>query len=251
MRLKSADGVPAIPASTTIVLGNTVVPYTVEVRPRRRYALIQITAGGQVKLLLPIHYTASQGQEFLREHEAWVLKHYDPCRVLPAKQFVAGEQFYLKNQPLTLHMDIQPGSLSGLFERRGQSELVYRCSTNAAAPPKSVREQLMRWYLAQAHAYIPERIEHFAEIVGKRPARIKIREYATRWGYCRADGLVAFNWRIMQAPVEAIDYVVVHELTHLRFHHHQRPFWEGVGRVLPQYQEQKQWLAVHGEELQW
>jgi predicted metal-dependent hydrolase len=244
-------GVSAVPVHTTIMLGNTVIPYTVEVRPKRRYAAIQVTTEGQVRLLVPPEYSESQGQNLLREKSAWLLKHYAQRAVHNVKQFITGETFDLMNLSLTLHVHDQPASLPTSFKKRGDGDLVYHCSAEAGRSPEAVRAQLIRWYYRQAEVYIPARINHLVGNVGRRPTGIKIHDYKTRWGYCREDGLVAINWRIMQAPAEAIDYVIVHELVHLRFPHHQPTFWEGVSSVFPDYLVQKQWLKIHGAELQW
>jgi predicted metal-dependent hydrolase len=79
--------------------------------------------------------------------------------------------------------------------------------------------------------------------------RITIRDTRSRWGSCSTTGTLSFSWRLALAPREILDYVVVHELCHLRHHDHSRRFWSLVGEVWPQYREHKAWLDDHGWEL--
>lgn len=117
--------------------------------------------------------------------------------------------------------------------------------------PVAVREALTAWFYQQAVELLPQRGDFYAHIVGIGPERLKIAEYKSRWGYCREDGLIALNWRIVQAPLSVIDYVVVHELTHRRYPHHRQMFWQAVEVILPDYEVRKQWLKDHGVELGW
>jgi predicted metal-dependent hydrolase len=80
-------------------------------------------------------------------------------------------------------------------------------------------------------------------------ARITIRDTRSRWGSCSTTGTLSFSWRLALAPREILDYVVVHELCHLRHHDHSQRFWKLVGEVWPQYREHKAWLDAHGWEL--
>lgn len=79
--------------------------------------------------------------------------------------------------------------------------------------------------------------------------RITIRDTRSRWGSCSTTGTLSFSWRLALAPREILDYVVVHELCHLRHHDHSKRFWSLVGEVWPQYREHKAWLDDHGWEL--
>jgi predicted metal-dependent hydrolase len=79
--------------------------------------------------------------------------------------------------------------------------------------------------------------------------RIRIGDQRTLWGSCSRTGTLSFNWRLVLAPLEVADYVVVHELCHLRVHGHSRRFWSLVERHRPGYRDQRSWLREHGPEL--
>ena len=88
-----------------------------------------------------------------------------------------------------------------------------------------------------------------AKHIGVRYHRIRIGGQRTRWGSCSSRGTLSFNWRLVLAPVEVLDYVVVHELCHLRVPNHSRRFWALVERHRPHWRDQRDWLRRHGGEL--
>ena len=101
----------------------------------------------------------------------------------------------------------------------------------------------------EAVRVIPERVKHFAPIVGVTWGRITIRNQKSKWGSCTAVGNLNFNCLLMDAPSEVLDYVVVHELCHRIHMDHSPAFWAEVARVLPDYEKQKCWLRTEGRKL--
>ncbi|HEX4519154.1 MAG TPA: YgjP-like metallopeptidase domain-containing protein [Gaiellaceae bacterium] len=88
-----------------------------------------------------------------------------------------------------------------------------------------------------------------AEALGVSFARIEVRGQRTRWGSCSSRGTLSFNWRLVLAPYEVLDYVVVHELCHLREPNHSPRFWRLVAERRPDWHSQREWLRAHGAEL--
>ncbi|MEE8638122.1 MAG: M48 family metallopeptidase [Candidatus Margulisiibacteriota bacterium] len=93
---------------------------------------------------------------------------------------------------------------------------------------------------------IPERCKYFSDLTGLRPRSIRITEANKRWGSCGARGGLNFSWRLILAPPEVIDYVIVHELVHLVERNHSKHFWRRVAEVLPDYKIHRRWLKVKG-----
>lgn len=96
---------------------------------------------------------------------------------------------------------------------------------------------------------IRERLDYYAPRVGKAPGRVAIREQKSRWGSCSRKGNLNFNWKLIMAPPQALDYVVVHELCHLHEFNHSPRFWALVAAQMPDYEVWKKWLKTHGEDL--
>lgn len=102
---------------------------------------------------------------------------------------------------------------------------------------------------SRAQEYIPQRVAHFAPIVGADYGRITIRCQHTRWGSCSSQGNLNFNCLLMLAPSQVLDYVVVHELCHRLEMNHSPRFYAHIQRVLPDYKEQNMWLRTNGAQL--
>lgn len=101
----------------------------------------------------------------------------------------------------------------------------------------------------KALEYIPQRVAHYAEIIGVTYGRITIRNQRTRWGSCSGKGNLNFNCLLMLMPKEIIDYVIVHELCHRKEMNHSTTFWKEVEKVLPDYYERRKWLKENGESF--
>lgn len=105
-------------------------------------------------------------------------------------------------------------------------------------------------YRRRAETHIPERVAHFAQIMGVTVKKVSINGAKTRWGSCSTTGRLNFSWRLMMASDAAIDYVVVHELAHLKQMNHSPQFWALVAQVLPDYQQQKAQLKALSKRIQ-
>ena len=96
---------------------------------------------------------------------------------------------------------------------------------------------------------ISKRVEYYAPIVGVDYGKITIRNQKTRWGSCSSKGNLNFNVSLMRAPLEVLDYVVVHELCHRIYLNHSKDFWNEVARVIPEYKEHEKWLKTNGKKV--
>jgi hypothetical protein len=156
-----------------------------------------------------------------------------------AKEFVDGEQFLYLGKYYSLqinHSEERTINLKNSF-------IVEACNSEV------VKNLLFEWYQQQAKEVLIPRIKSFAEHLGVKRKHINITAAKYTWGSCTAAGTLNYNWRIVKAPPEVIDYIVVHELAHLREHNHSPEFWNIVAVQLPQYEDAKQWLKINGHEL--
>jgi predicted metal-dependent hydrolase len=110
------------------------------------------------------------------------------------------------------------------------------------AEPQQIRDAVQAWLMRQAKALFEERLNHFAPLLGVRWQRVSLSSAATRWGSAGADGAIRLNWRLVHHKRDVIDYVVAHELSHLRVMNHSPRFWQTVGSVMPDYPQQRKKL---------
>ena len=105
------------------------------------------------------------------------------------------------------------------------------------------------WYKAHALKVIGERVQLLAANHGFKFEKLRITSARTRWGSCSSRGTLSFTWRLVMAPLEAVDYVVIHELTHLKIKNHSPVFWAEVARLMPTYKLGHEWLKKNGHLL--
>lgn len=112
------------------------------------------------------------------------------------------------------------------------------------------QEILVKWLKEQAMTMINERVDRFSKMMGVFPSIVKITEAKARWGSCSQNNNLNFAWRLIMCPVSVIDYVVVHELSHIDFKNHSKQFWIRVKTTLPKYQEEQNWLDANKKIMQ-
>ncbi len=117
------------------------------------------------------------------------------------------------------------------------------------ADETTIRAALEAWYRRQARTIITERLVYWNTQYGFTYQRVAIKEQKTRWGSCSRKGNLNFNWRLLLAPLSILDYVVIHELCHLKEQNHAPRFWALVAQSCPDYRERRRWLRIHGHEL--
>jgi len=238
----------------TINIGDVSIVYSVEQRPRRKYVAIEIVAHNQINVLIPPSFDHREVESWLRREAGWVLKQLrtqSPTGILPAKHFANGEQFWFQGHLFPLAIAYQPVSTARVELGNAQLHVVLPSDFRLNPSTEPIRRALITWYAEQAQEQLPERIKAFGPIVGAWPTRLKISDYKSRWGSCSHDGTIAFNWRIIQAPLFAMDYVVVHELTHRIHHGHGPAFHAAIQAILPNVAERRQWFKQHAPDLGW
>jgi predicted metal-dependent hydrolase len=110
-----------------------------------------------------------------------------------------------------------------------------------AAHPEPTADQT-REYIQKANAILPEKVRHYSQLMGLYPQAVTVTGAKTRFGSCSGKNRICFSWRLMAYPEEAIDYVVVHELAHIRYKNHSRDFYALIARYLPDYRERERLL---------
>ena len=124
-----------------------------------------------------------------------------------------------------------------------------RTGGSEANGPHPIRTRLV--FRHRAAERLPERVAAWQSKAGVTMPRVVIADQQKRWGSCNRNGIIRLNWRIIQAPMRLVDYVIVHELVHLRHDGHGRDYWQAVGRVMPDYERRREDLRQRGVDLAW
>jgi predicted metal-dependent hydrolase len=113
----------------------------------------------------------------------------------------------------------------------------------------AARKAFRDFYIAKGIQIFRERVDQLAPLVGVAPGDVSVKELGYHWASCGTGGALNFHWKTLMAPQTVIDYIVVHELCHLRHRDHSDAFWNEVDKVLPRYRERKEWLRVNGAAM--
>jgi predicted metal-dependent hydrolase len=213
------------------------------IRTKRKTIALIVRPDGSLLVRAPLRATNHSIQEFVSKNSQWIQKTRARIKAVaptPARQYVPGEEFeYLG---ISYPLEIIENQNKFLLLEDGKFKLSAAVQDKAA----SVFEH---WYKEQARQILNERVEFFAQQNGFRYSKVGITSARTRWGSCSANGALNFSWRLIQAPMEAVDYVVVHELVHTVIHNHSRKFWSRMEQTMPDYGERRKWLRSNGQRL--
>ena len=209
-------------------------------RKRRKTLLLTIERDGRVVVRVPYHTPEREIEAFFNGKLSWIKKKIGEKKknidgAERPKQFIAGEKFlYLgEHYPLELR---EPG--------KGRSHLALSHGTffldsNYTA---KARDIFIQWYKERAREIFTERVNFYSKKLDLYPKEIRISSARTRYGSCTADNKVFFSFRLVMAPYSKIDYVIVHELVHIKIKDHSRRFWRYMEEVMPEYRKYRKWL---------
>jgi predicted metal-dependent hydrolase len=214
------------------------------VRSRRRTLALVVEADGSLTIRAPLKLAHGAIQDFLTQKADWVQKTQAKLQARTAQRashhFGAGDLFPFlgRSLPLTLVPAQRPA-----LQLHAQG---FSLSQSVQA---RARQHFEAWYKEQARQHLQARLDHFAKLHNFKVHGLRITSALTRWGSCSSQNKIAFTWRLVMAPPEVIDYVVVHELAHTVHHNHGPKFWSLVASIVPDYKQHVRWLKQHGHTL--
>lgn len=218
-------------SDSTIELEGHRIDYRLRRSPRRRSIALLIDERG-LRVAAPLRAPQQAIDALLREHADWVLRKVGDWqrRQPPARQWVAGEQIMLQGEPLVL------------APRQGISEPQVVDDRQLLVPDlgrAELERAVQRWLKWQALELFTRRCHDYALRLGLPLPTVRLSNARTRWGSCHAGGRIRIHWRLVQGPVAWSDYVVAHEVAHLRQMNHSPAFWATVASLVPDYAERR------------
>jgi predicted metal-dependent hydrolase len=225
------------------------VPYRIRRSDRARHARIVVDADG-VEVVVPRRMALRHVEPFVREKQPWIertLRKYQDAALDGEVRIDlrdGGEVPYLGEQ-LDLDVRVEPGRTRPHVRRRGDV-LTVKVARRGREP---LRDALERFYRREARFEVEDRLDAAVARAGTRYTRLTIRQQRTRWASCSSNGSMSFNWRLLLAPEEVLDYVVEHEVAHLEVLDHSPRFWRLVRSRVPDYKTHERWLRRNGPAL--
>jgi predicted metal-dependent hydrolase len=204
---------------------------------------------GGVEVVAPMRARTADIAAFVEHNRAWIDARLEALqRVLATHpgsvRLVDGATILYRGEPVRLR--VRSGARPQVHET---SDIEVIVPASCAEAEAAVERQLTRWLRWSAQNDALGYVDRHARPQGLVPAAVRVKEQQHLWGSCSAKGRINLNWRLIFAPPAVFEYVVVHELCHLREPHHQAAFWRLVGQILPEFETQRRWLKKNGHLL--
>jgi predicted metal-dependent hydrolase len=219
------------------------VQYTLKRSTRARYARLEVSPERGLVVTIPAFQNIDHVRQLLEEKERWIIEKlakYSSAKP-ETKQIQNGDKIpYLG---CYLIIEVQPGDTERV-NFNPENGMV-----RVTAGRDGLRSTLERRYRIEARKKIEQKVENQSRAMGLSYRRITIKSQKTLWGSCSRKHNLNFNWRLIMAPEPVIDYVVIHELAHIKVMNHSKRFWQMVEKYCPDWPKYRTWLREHSLEL--
>jgi predicted metal-dependent hydrolase len=222
----------------TVTVGGQRIEFTL-IQARRQDVLIQALEGGLTRVYAPKSARLADVDELVRGHAGQILSMRE---ALKPGILADGDVIRVEGAPRAVRIEKGPARA----EITESEAVIY---VPDPGDPEAARSVLRAALSARALRRIRERIAHFLPVAGGAPGRITVRAQKSRWGSCSSKGNLSFNWRLILAPPDCLDYVVAHELCHLTEFNHSPRFWKLVETCKPDYRVWQAYLKKNGRGL--
>jgi len=212
----------------------TDIPYTV-IRSNRKSIALVIGNDANLIVRAPQKATDKEITDLVHKKERWIKEKQNQVSIF-------GE----KHSPVILDSGESILYLGNIYTIiRGVVDEIIITGTTMMIPEVFQKSDVIGWMKAEAERVLSERVKKYSSLTGTSYSSLKLSDAKARWGSCGAKGGLNFAWRLVMCPISVIDYIVVHELSHIAYKNHNPAFWARVKTVLPNYQEQQDWLKVN------
>ena len=211
----------------------------VRVRRARRY-ILRVRQDGTLRVTVPRGGSRREAEQFVLKHEKWIARERTRVRVeSPSPEWSDGTMILVGGQSVRITVESQPRSW----------RVYYGDRSVAVREPGDVRGAVEADLREVARAVLLPRLRELAAAHGLELGTVTIRNQRSRWGSCARNGNIALNFRLVQMPPHVSDYVLLHELMHIRQQNHSRRFWRLVESVCPGFRDAERWLRTTGRTL--
>ena len=214
-------------------------------KKRRKTISLHIKEDGRIILYTPFHTPKWEVERFIKERESWIVEKLSEKEKLireVEKSFIPGEKFLFLGEGYPL--EIQDNYSQGHPLKLSFGKFILDKNHFEKA-----RDLFIHWYKREAKEKMVGRVHYYSDKLQLFPKGLKITSAQYRWGSCSRDNRLSFSWRIIMAPLNIIDYIIIHELVHIKEKNHSNRFWGYLESILPDYRNHRAWLKKNGSCL--
>jgi len=233
-------------------IGDLSIPYTVRDEKKTTHIRMTIDLNG-LKIFKPPRTKMSEVERILKEKRDWIYKHYIQLQKMKTEERIRNwennEKIFFKGMEYDISvLPYRKKTASIIFDGE-KFEVFVNENTPTIERKVMIENALRKWYKKAASEDIARSLDCYCKIIGLDYCSFRIKEQKTRWGSCSIKKNLNFNWKLIMSPQWVMDYVVVHELCHLKYLNHSKQFWAMVGMYIPDYKLAKDWLKKNGTGL--
>lgn len=238
----------------SLVYGTTSIDYTIEYQENKTDISVTVEWLDGVNVRAPEGISEETLQQVLYKKAPWILRKWNEFSEIngdvPVKEFVSGEKFsYLGRQYRLKVFKREEAAKASLLYSQGKFMAEVPARFSSEETKEALRELFKAWYVKNGEKKLKERIELYGPKMLVTPSKSALKEQKMRWGTCTPAQAIYLNWRLVMAPMAILDYVLVHELAHIKHPNHSTEFWRFVASILPDYEQRKEWLRINGPLL--
>jgi predicted metal-dependent hydrolase len=232
-----------------VILGGRIIEYEI-IYSKRKSIGLEINTAGELKVRAPYHTLSFYIEKILQQKSHWIIIKLNEMEIArgerKVRSFENGCMVPYCGADYELEISRMKDKKQPFISLSGNKIVMHLEDVS----PNYVRQVLEVWYKEEAKKIMSQKTQLYAKKLGVVYTKIKINNPAKRWGSCSSKGNINYNWRIVMAPESIIDYLVVHELSHLREMNHSAAFYQLVASVLPLYKDAMVWLKENGKFLE-
>jgi predicted metal-dependent hydrolase len=216
---------------------------------KRKTMSLEIKLDGVINVLAPNGVDKNFIIDRVKDKADWILKKLEELEAKNANKVIrsyeSGDKFMFLGKEYELEV-ILDRSLTGVKVNLENDKLVVKTNINNK---ELIQNSLKSWYADETLDMVKKRIDYYKKYFKDSVTAIKIKDQKTRWASCTYKNEILFNLRCSMAPIEIIDYIVVHEMCHMEHRNHSKDFYNAVGKVLPDYKARIKWLKDNGMNM--
>jgi predicted metal-dependent hydrolase len=236
---------PVLIGKFEITLGDKCISYSLKRSAKAKLIWLDIKRQDGLTVTIPYKYSLNYLPEYLQSNSKWIIRNFEKYCPSPLTEVSAevrpSDTIHYLGRCLTITH--RAGSAGSNAVTLARDQIILRLNSRLSTL------ELENWMRAQAARVIKSKVASFARQMGLIYNRVVIRDQKSRWGSCSCLKNLNFNWRLIMAPEPVLDYVIIHELCHLKEMSHSRSFWNIVAQYCPKWHEYRDWLDNHNSEL--
>ncbi|NSW57424.1 MAG: M48 family metallopeptidase [Armatimonadetes bacterium] len=227
------------------------IEFIVRRNPRRRRMALHVNSRSEVEVRAPNGVPLADIDRFVLQHADWVRARVSHVQnTSPAAgPLETGQELRILGEPVRLVICRTPQRRGTVRVAEGEMTIAVPETVGEDRVGQTARGLLRQWLGDEALKVVRQRLPEFARRLGVSPAKVTVKDMKTRWGSCGRNGNISISYRLVMAPPEVMDYLIVHELCHLLQPNHSREYWALVAGIMPEYRRHRTWLKEHSLTL--